>query len=210
MKWYKKLAAFLAIMICFSAFLVACDEVPSVAEDEEAETDINYSDVDISEYIGEVTYKGLTVQLESESASKEEALWSAILDSAEIKSYPEDKVNYYFEQEKASYMYLVNGDEDGYEMLLKVRGISEEDMMADAREMVAKDLIYRLVVQTEGIALTDEEKDALFDKYVDKYVQDYGYGKNYVTANMPNIIYESMLYDKTMEYLILQNTFITE
>lgn len=210
MKWYKRLAAFLAIIICFSAFLVACDKGTGNSEDETAETDIDYSDVDISEYIGEVTYKGLTVRLESANASKEEALWTAILENAEIISYPENKVNYYFEQEKASYMYLVNGDEDGYKTLLKVRGITEEDMMTDAREMVAKDLIYRLVVETEEIVLTDGEKEALFDKYVDKYVEDYGYGKNYVTANMPKIIYESMLYDKTMEYLILQNTFVTE
>ena len=210
MKWYAKVAALLAIAVCFSVVFCACDDMTSVASDEDAETDIDYTNTDISQYIGDVTYTGMTIRLDGEDASKEDALWAAILESAEIKAYPEDKVNYYFEQERASYMYLVSNDEKSYEALLKIRGITEDDMMADAREMVAKDLIYRLVVENEGIELTAEEKEALFDKYVDKYVKDYGYGKNYVTANMPDIIYDSMLYDKTMEYLIINNTFVTE
>ena len=205
MRLYLRLAALVLVTVCLVALFASCGRADEAASD--GETDINYSDVDISEYIGTVTYKGLEVALDGENASKEDALWGAILDNAEIKAYPEDKVRYYFEQEKASYMYLVNNDEDAYGTFLKVRGITEEDMLRDAKEMVAKDLIWRLIAENEGITLTDEEKETLFDRYVEKYVKDYGYGKTYVTANMPDIIYESMLYDKTMEYLILNNNF---
>ena len=205
MKSYLRLAAAFLAVVCLSTLFFSCGKTAEVSED--GETDINYSDVDISEYIESVTYAGLTVLLESEDASKEEALWETLLENAVIIDYPEDKVRYYFEQEKASYMYLVNGDEDSYKTLLKMRGITEEDMLADAKEMVAKDLIYRFVAQKEEISVTDEEKKALFDRYVKKYVENFGYGESYVTANMPDLIYESMLYDKTMEYLIMNNTF---
>ena len=207
MSWYKKIAAFFVAVICIAVFLCACDDASKKDGDEQ--TDINYDDVIISECLGNVSYKGLTVEI-SEEISKEEALWTAILANADIKEYPEDKVDYYFNQEKQSYMYLVSGDEKSYDMLLKVRGITEDDMLADAKKMVAKDMIIQYIINEEGIALTDEEKERLFDKYVDKYVENYGYGKNHVTANMSDIIYESMLYDKTMEYLFTQNEFITK
>ena len=202
MKWHRWLALVIGVIMCLCA-LASCvrDDVTGGVE-----TDLDYTDISLSEYIGEVTYKGMTVNVGD--GTKEEALWSAILKNAQIKAYPEDKVRYYFEQEKASYMYLVGGDKDDYKALLVLRGITEEDMMARAKEMVAKDLIYRLVVEKEKIELTEKEKTELFDRYVDKYVADYGYGKAYVTANMSSIIYESMLYDKTMEYLILQNQFV--
>ena len=205
MKLYSKLATALLAVICLAMPFFSCGRTAEVSENEE--TDINYSDIDISEYIDSVTYKGLTVFLENEDSSKEDALWNELLQNVEIIDYPEDKVRYYFEQEKAAYMYLVNGDEDSYKTFLKVRGITEEDMLDDAKEMVAKDLIYRLVAQKEEISVTDEEKKALFDRYVEKYVEEFGYGKSYVTANMNELIYESMLYDKTMEYLILNNNF---
>ncbi len=204
MRSYLKIAV---LLVCVLLLLCGCGK-PRLDTDGEEQTNIDYTGLDISEYIGEISYLGLTVSLESENSSKEDALWSEILENTEIKGYPEDKVKYYFEQQRASYMYLA-GDEDGYEMLLKIRGITEEDMLAEAEKMVAKDLVFRLVVEREGIELTENEKTELFDRYAEKYVKDYGYTKSYVISDMPNIIYESMLYDKTMEYLILKNNFVT-
>ena len=196
-----------AVCICLGA--AACGRETVIVTDDGATTELSYTDMDVKQYIKSITYKGFEISLDSAEHSREEALWDVILENAEIESYPEDKVNYYFEQEKAYYMYLVGNDSDDYETLLSVRGVTEEGMLDDARRMVAKDLIYRWIAETEGITLTDGEKEMHFDRYAEKYVLDYGYTKSYVTENMSDEIYESMLYDKVMEYLILQNTFVT-
>lgn len=171
------------------------------------DTEINYDAVDVDEHVEFVIYMGLAVTLESEDSDKEDALWKEILATAKISSYPEDKVEYFFRQTKEAYMYLVNGNEEDYELLLKNRGTDEAKLREEARELVKKDLVYYYIVRRENISVTEEEKTALFDKYVEKYVTAYGYNREYVVENMTQIIYDSMLYDKTMEYLIKNNTF---
>jgi FKBP-type peptidyl-prolyl cis-trans isomerase (trigger factor) len=104
-------------------------------------------------------------------------------------------------------MYLVNGNEEDYELLLKNRGTDEAKLREEAREMVKKDLVYYYIVRNENITVTDAEKAELFEKYVEKYVTAYGYNRDYVVGNMTGIIYDSMLYDKTMEFLINNNIF---
>lgn len=194
-------------LLCLA--VCSCGNKLNIPEDRAELSDLDYSDINVGDYIKSVTYKDLTVTLDTADASREEALWEEILKNANISSYPEEKVEYYFQQEKAYYMYIVKDDEEDYAALLSVRGISEESMTEDARRMVAKDLIYRFVADAEGIELTEEDKTQLFDRYVEKFVSDYGYTKAYVAENMADSVYESMLYDKTMEYLILQNTFVT-
>ena len=173
---------------------------------EQQET-LDYSGVVLSDYIKSIQYKELEVWIENENASKQDAIWDAILATVEIEFYPVEPVRYYFNQTKRLYMEAVKYNEDDYYRLLKSRGISENDMLDDARAYVKEDLVFLYITQTEQISVSDAEKQELFDKYVDKYVSDYGYKRLYVIANMTDLIYESMLYDKTTEFLILNNTF---
>ena len=175
-----------------------------------AETELNYDDIDPSDYVSAVTYKGLQIKLEDANASKEDALWEAIFATADISSYPEEKVDYFFEQTKTSYMYLANWNEEDYLLLLKNRGTNEVEMRKEAEQLVKKDLIFYYIVRAENISVSEQEKKDNFDKYVKTYVDTYGYKKDYVIGNMTEIIYDSMLYDKTMEYLISNNTFSVE
>ena len=85
--------------------------------------------------------------------------------------------------------------------------VPRDSASAEAKEMAIDDVIYELVRRAENITLSEEEKESLFDKYVDKYVEDYGYTKSYVKKNMSELIYDSMLYDKTTEFLIKNNDF---
>ena len=75
-------------------------------------------------------------------------------------------------------------------------------MREQAKSIVLKDMVYEYIVEAEGLTITAEEKSRLFDKYVDKYVSDYGYSRDYVLTNMETLITDSMLYDKTMEFLM--------
>ncbi len=217
MKNKKYLFNILAAVLAFCCVLgfTACDgdAFDTDTETEDTQTDdtekltLDYSDVVASEYVKDVTYKGFEIKLEDEDGDKEALLWADILNSAWISEYPEDKIEYYFEQTKEYYMHTVGYDEDDYLLLLKNRGTNEEMMREEAREMVAKDLIYRYIVAAEAIEITGDEKQQLFDRYVEKYVSDYGYNEEYVLANMTEYIYDSMLYDKTMEFLMMNNTF---
>ena len=171
---------------------------------------LDYSQINIDEYVKSVSYKGLTLTVNGEGASKETAIWEALLGTAVIEKYPESAVEYYFAQTKDYYMFIANNDPEAYKLLLKSRNMTEEDLVAEARELVKKDLVYLYIVEKEGIVITEDEKQSLFDRYVAAYVSEYGYSAEYVKANMSELIYDSMLYDKTLEFLILGNTFTAD
>lgn len=196
----------LAILSILS--LAACGDgsKEGVAQNDEQMT-LDYSDIVASDYVISVTYTGFDVGLENPEALKEEALWKKILESAETADMPEEKARYYFEQTKKYYLYFAGDIEEDYEYVLKHFGTDERKMMEEAKALVRKDIIYLYIVEAEKISLTEQEKTANFEKYVDKFVFDYGYKREYVIENMTEMIYDSMLYDKTMEYLIARNTF---
>lgn len=205
-------ATLIGISACDDGTVDGADSVTdSIFEAEkvtsDAETELNYDGILFSDYVSNIKYKELNIILENGEISEEEALWNEILSKAQIISYPEDKVDYYFNQTKGYYMYLVNNDEEDYKLLLKNRGTDEQKMREEARALVKKDIVYYYIVDCEGIAVTEAEKSELFEKYVDKYSTDYHYDRDYIKANMTNEIYASMLYDKTMEYLKQNNNF---
>lgn len=203
-------AAFaLCAVICACAVSCAEDEVGNGGDTtaDGTKTELDYSKINIDDYVGPMSYKGLTLTLETPEASKEDAVWAALLGSADIAGYPEDAVAYYFKQTKDYYMFVADNDPEAYEMLLESRGITESDIEAEARELVKKDLVYLYVTEKEGITVSETEKEQLFDRYVAAFVAEYGYTREYVTQHLTGHIYEAMLYDKTLEFLILNNSF---
>ena len=194
----------LALLLVLAAFC-SCRKQEEKAE--ETETRAAYTPEQVLSCVRLDTYTGLSVMLETADSQKGEAIWQAVLVRAEILSYPEEQVEYYAKQSRASYRYLAEKAGVSYEELLRELGVSEEAILAEARDMVKGDLVYRYIVQDAGIALTESEKATLFDRYADKYVSDYGYTKEYVSENLREHVYDSMLYDKTMQYLIDRNTF---
>lgn len=145
------------------------------------------------------------IKIKAIDQSKGEAVWRAVRNRANVAEYPEQQVNYYISQIEAQYKYYADQADMTYEEMLQEVGATEESIRAEAQEMAIDDVIYELVRRAENITLGEEEKESLFDKYVDKYVEDYGYTKSYVKKNMSELIYESMLYDKTTEFLIKNN-----
>lgn len=209
----------LLLMTCVicSLLFASCKNDGGVADGGENKNDsdnasavLDYSQINIDDYVKAVSYKGLTLTLTGADASKEDAIWSALLDTAEINGYPEGAVEYYFEQTKDYYMFIANNDPEAYALLLESRGMTEADIVKEAQMLVKKDLVYLYVVEKEGIAVSDDEKQQLFDRYVMAYIGEYGYTEEYVKANMSELIYDSMLYDKTLEFLILNNDFETQ
>ncbi len=171
-----------------------------------SEETVALSKLDMSEYVKLCQYKDLTVSY-SDNETKAEAVWKYILENSEIIKYPENNLKYYFNQSKAKYEYIAKTKNDTYENILALLDTNEDEMWKEAENLLAGDLVFYALVDAEGIELRNSEKDEFFERYVDKFVADYGYGEEYVRENMSDEIYETMLRDKTLERLIVLNKF---
>ena len=209
MKKAKRICALLFACAAAVSLLASCkDQGESNDSEILRETYSGMPEYDISSidsYIKPFKYTGLTVyRKNTETAS--EALWNAVSCSAEMIAYPNEQVEYYAVQERAKYRYYANRDGIEYEILLESLGVTEESIYEIARGYVKDDLVLEYIVKDAQIALTDAEKEAHKDKYAQRLTQVYGYDKEYIKANMTEQIYDAMLYDKAMEYLLLNNT----
>lgn len=196
------LAAALVLLALLSLFSCNKEEKPESVEP----LDIALmSEGELEGYITLGEYKGMTLTLGN--SSKGEAVWAAVRKNAMLKAYPEQQVEYYISQIEAQYAYYAEKAGVSYEEMLREVGATEQSIRTEAEQMTLGDLVYHALLRAEGIALSEEEKSRLFDRYVDKYVEDYGYSRDYVLENMADEIYSSMLYDKATEFLITNNQF---
>lgn len=206
---FRRLLVGVLSLCLLPTMLLSCKKEKREEEESSRPVAMDYSQIeDFSLYVSLPRYTGLEIPLESESDRKSQRVWEAVLGSAEVLRYPEEQVRYYEEQTKATYRYY--GQKNGWslEETMDKLGVSEESIRAEAREMVKGDLVYHYIVDDAGILLTEEEKATLFDRYARQYAESYGYEVSYVTEQLSHLVYDSMLYDKTMEYLILHNDFI--
>ena len=200
----KRLAAIFFATLCIFC-LTSCAYTGGRSEPPE-KTDILALELSaLEEYIEIGEYKEIKITLGERDRG--EAVWDAVIKASNIKGYPEKQVYYYMDQLRGQYRYYAEQAGVSYEQMLEKLGIDEGDILREAKELTKGDIIYAIVVKKENISLSDDEKQTLFSKYVDKYVSEYGYTKEYVEQNMADEIYGSMLYDKTTEFLIVNNIF---
>ena len=165
-----------------------------------------YSATEINEYVRLGEYKNITVDKADGELAPNVALWNKIVSNAEVLKYPESAVEYYKTEAERRYEYLAEEGKMSYDELLASLGVTEEDILTEARAYVKSDLVRLAIIEAEGLHLTDDEKTSLFDKYADKFAELYGYSGEYVRENLADEIYDAMQYDKMMEFLMLNNT----
>ena len=191
------------LVLSFALCFVGC----SNDEDSDGEHILAYENVDISAAVRLGEYKGLTVTV-LDGESEAQAIWRVIGESSEILEYPEKQLDYYLSQSRTRVEYYSSVHKVTYEDALKMLGYTEDSMIQEAKELIASDLLGIAVRKSAGIALTDDEKNRLFDKYAEKYAYDWGYNLEYVKDSLKEEVYDLMLYDKTSEYLVKNNTFV--
>ncbi len=196
-------ALFLAILLVFLA--VGCSKKDG---EESGENILAYENVDLSKAVKLGEYKGLTVSM-LDGETKSASVWRVVLDSSEVLEYPERQLDYYLAQTKARCEYYASIHNVSYAEALTALGYSEESMLSEAKSLVASDMIGMAIRESAGIALTDDEKNRLFERYAEKYAQDWGYNLSYVKDSLSEEVFGLMLYEKTTEYLIVNNTFVT-
>ena len=211
----KKINVFsvlLALMLVISAFFAGCDKVFPQDGDEFATEPYpapDYSSLELSEYIKLGEYKDMTIDTTQYSVTDDFVLWNKIVNNAEVIEYPSNALAYYEDQTTRQYMHYAEEGNMTYDELISSLGITQKNIEEEAKRLVKNDLVQLAIVKAESIELTDDEKVKFFDKYAKKYTELYGYSKEYVRENLANEIYGSMLYDKMMEYLMLNNTLIS-
>ena len=199
-KYAKKISAVLLAAACL--LCVGCKK----NVDEKPDVTLSYENVTLFECVRLGAYEGLTVTVAADT-DKAIAVWAAVRSNSEILQYPEEAVAYYVAQAEARCRYYAEEHGVDENEAMVALGTSRAQMESEARSLVADDLIVLAVQKDAGIVLTEDEKARLFDKYADKYVADFGYDREYVKENLSDLIYESMLYDKTAEKLITMNSF---
>ena len=196
------------LLLCTLSVIISCDRADTDAEESEYESLYSMPEYDpesIGSYIKPFGYVGRVVYAEA-GQTLSEALWSDIVEGVEIIEYPSAQVEYYVSQERAKYSYFARRDGIEYEELLIALGVTEESIVERAKSLVKEDLALQYIISDAGITLTSEEKAAHIDKYAEKLSQVYGNDAEYIKTNMTEQIYDAMLSDKTMEYLLVNNT----
>lgn len=198
----RALVTLLALIMLISMF--SCKK----SDENESAEPVDFaamSDDELKSYAELGEYMLMT--LKQGSSPKGEVVWAAVKKNATVKDYPEQQVSYYVSQIKAQYAYYAEEAGISYKEMLREVGATDESIRSEAESMAADDVIYELVRRDADITLREDEKSKFFEKYVEKYVEDYGYSREYVVENMTDEIYDSMLYDKTTEFLIAYNYF---
>lgn len=197
---FNRLAVFMLLFAILLTTLFSCKEKEETVKISEMTQE------ELEECVVLCEYKDIEISLGERS--KEEAILSYIDKNSTVKSYPAGTVDYYLEQLKEQYRYYAEEADMSYEEMLNELGEDNFTMQAEAKRLVKKDLIFEAIRRREDITLTEEEKSKFFDKYVEKYAESYGYSEDYVREELSELVYESMLYDKTVEFLIINNSFI--
>ncbi len=194
--------------LLLAALCLVCAVSCAAQEGEERHAVVTYDTDRIGEYVRIERYTGWSIPLEREDSLRGEAVWAYLLERAEFLQLPEEQVSYYEEQSRSAVRHYAEENQLDYEEALRRLGTSEERIAAEAERMVKADLLYYYIVQHAGIGVTEQEKENLSPRYVKKFAEDYGYDEEYVREEMQSLVADAMLYDKTTEHLILNNTFV--
>ncbi len=159
---------------------------------------------ELEEYAVLGEYKG--IEIEVGGGSREEAVWDRVIGNMEIKSLPQEQLKYYQERLEEEYRYHASEAGMTYKELMTELGITERDIKSEAEAMTKKDIACALVQKKEGIEIGESEYERLLEKYVGKLCAEYGYTREKLLENGNKTVYSAMLYDKTTEFLILNNT----
>ena len=196
-RFFRVIAAIL-LVACFATVFFACQKTPTVRVSE-------MSLDELSECVTLSNYKG--IELLQNGRSKEATIIAYLSANSTIKKYPAGTVEYYLIQLKKQYHYYADEAGMRYEEMLDELGEDNITMKYEARRLVKQDMILELIRKKEGITLSETEKSSFFDMYVVRYAEKYGYEESYVREELSDLVYESMLYDKTIEFLIINNSF---
>lgn len=128
-------------------------------------------------------------------------VWTQVVNNATIHSYPEEKVQYVYEQNVSTYtMYGAIYYNESYEQFLLRQGMTDDDVLEEAKSMIKEDLVFYAIVKAENISISDEE----FEAELPEFAAYYGYDdpQGIVDTYGKEAIVDGMLWNKTQDLLL--------
>ncbi len=142
------------------------------------------------------------------------ALWAAIIDNADIKSYPEDKVNESYEQYysyyKSQYESMAQYYGMEYDALLEMYNLTDEDLQTQCRESAEQELEYVmfacLIAEKEGITVNEDEYQSMAESAATAYT--YTDTDTFIEQYGEDYVMESFIFQKVSDWLYEQNKMV--
>lgn len=149
-------------------------ELPEL--DDELVASLSDSAKTVEEYKEEVKNQLEESKQSDYESQLQTAAWDAVMEKAEVTSYPEDKVEEYTNLMMQQYeSYAEQSDMELEEMLESFYQMSLDDFKEQvdtaAKESIKQEMVAEVIAKAEKLEPTDEELDAEFEKLA----EDYGY-----------------------------------
>ena len=213
----KIISLIIAILLCLSlcVLAVSCGEIDGKDGGNDGKNDGGQNSqtaekpsldgLDLSQYVRFGEYKGMTFSA-SDTEPRGVTVWNRVLEETEIIAFPAGWIEYYEEQARASYRHIAETTVSTYEEVLSTLGLTDEEIVSKARTDAKEDLVMAALIRKEGIVLTEENINGLYDEYVKRYAI-IGYTESYIRQNLHEHILDAMLRDKVLEFLMINNNF---
>ena len=126
------------------------------------------------------------------------AMWTEIMDGAEVISYPQQQLDYYYAMQINQCEYYAQMYGMTVETIMQVMGYSEESFRENAEKYTKEDLVFFAIAQIENIMVSEDEYVEGLAGYAaeagvsSEQLEDY-YGKQYIN--------ECLLWDKLLGQL---------
>ena len=150
-----------------------------------------------------------SLEKEIEAEKEQEKLQSviqAIIDGSEIKSYPENILEFYKADFKNYYIQYASYFGMDFANFLATSGVTEEEFEAEALKfaeaMASQELVLNSIIDTEDIELTEEE----YQDGLTKMASDYGYpsSEELLAVFTEKQVKEALLWQKAMDLVVAE------
>ena len=132
------------------------------------------------------------------------AVWQAAVEKSEIKAYPEKEIENYITEMSDYYQRYAQNYGMEFADILETMGMTEEEFNENARQyaegMVGDELVLYAIIHAEDISLTKKEYEAGAQEYMDLY--GYETLDELESAYTQEVVYESILWDKTLDFML--------
>ncbi|MBH1942077.1 trigger factor [Mobilitalea sibirica] len=157
----------------------------------------------IEAYTDAIREELVLVNEETMKVTKENNVYSKVLENAEIISIPQSLIDYYVNDIKVIYTNTAQMYGMDLASFITANGMTEEVFNSTSQEyaesIATRELILNAIIKAENIEITEEE----FNTKVDEYVAEYGYesSEQFLEEADEDILREDILFRKVLEFL---------
>lgn len=150
---------------------VAEHDLPEDTEvtDEIVKETLSDSAKTVEQYRNELRKKIDDTKQESVRAELEKEVWEEVLDNAEVKQYPKDRVSEVLQHLKGQYEDYAKEAGTDYDTYMEASGVTEADLKEAAKASVKQELVAEVIANKYGLKPNEEDLQKALEEYAKKY-----------------------------------------